>query len=158
MKFRSLKNNKKNEIVKAEPECLAAYLENEHQEKCEMYGNYMQAPQQMQNYPAAGGYGSYPVNYPAMQAPQYPAQQNGGLPYGHAIDEYGRVYQNSLSFGPLPHSAPVPIPTPSQYIQLAPITVPVAFVPYTSQEQNIYQKPDPNKRPDANQRPGKNKR
>ncbi|MDR0696193.1 MAG: hypothetical protein LBF68_01430 [Christensenellaceae bacterium] len=62
-----------------------------------------------------------------------------GLPRYTSIDDYGRIYTPVMTFGPQPNSAPVPIPIPSQIVQLTPIVSPVAFVPYSTQNQGLYQ-------------------
>lgn len=46
-----------------------------------------------------------------------------GLPSYYTTDEYGRVYKAKVSYGFLPCSAPVPIPTPSRAVQVAPVDV-----------------------------------
>ncbi|MFA5450102.1 MAG: hypothetical protein WC292_06680 [Clostridia bacterium] len=62
-----------------------------------------------------------------------------GLPVYTSVDEYGRVYNPIINYGPQPHSAPVPIATPSSIVQLTPIVSPVSFVPYATQNQGLYQ-------------------
>lgn len=46
------------------------------------------------------------------------------LPNYQCTDEYGRVYQAQISYGPLPVCGPVPVATPSKIIQTQPISVP----------------------------------
>lgn len=104
-----------------------------------------------------GGYDNTPsvpqfANYPTMQTagPAYampntgafPVVGNGmpmGLPQYTSYDEYGRAYSPAMTYGPQPNSAPVPIPTPSMVVQLTPIISPVAFVPYNTQNEPLYQ-------------------
>lgn len=62
-----------------------------------------------------------------------------GLPVYSSVDEYGRIFSPVMSYAPQPNSAPVPIATPSKIIQLSPIVSPVAFVPYATQNQSLYQ-------------------
>lgn len=61
-----------------------------------------------------------------------------GLPQFTSVDEYGRVYSPTISYGPMPHSAPVPVPIPAKVVQLSPIVSPVSFVPYNTQNQELY--------------------
>ncbi len=72
----------------------------------------------------------------------YTVSSNGmplGLPKYSSVDEYGRIYNPLMTYGPQPHSGPVPIATPPQIVQLTPIVSPVAFVPYSTQNQGLYQ-------------------
>lgn len=69
--------------------------------------------------------------YPAPAQPYYaqPLQQSanpqGNLPDYYATDEYGRVFKAKVSYGALPCSGPVPIPTPTKIVQVAPINIPL---------------------------------
>lgn len=65
-----------------------------------------------------------------------------GLPRYNCVDQYGRVFSPIMTYGPQPHSAPVPIATPSSFVQLTPIVSPVSFVPYATQNQALYQYDD----------------
>lgn len=93
--------------------------------------------------------------YPAAQQPAqaiimpqqgpYQVVGNGmpmGLPTYTAKDQYGRVFSPIINYGPQPHSAPVPIATPSSIVQLTPIVSPVSFVPYATQNQALFQYDD----------------
>lgn len=61
-----------------------------------------------------------------------------GLPKYTAIDEYGRVYTPNMVYGPQTNAAPVPIAKPAEIVQLTPIVSPVAYVPYSTQNQPLY--------------------
>lgn len=87
--------------------------------------------------------------YPMAQAPSqsmpmpntsaFHVAPNGmpmGLPTYSSVDEYGRVYTPIMHYGPQPVSAPMPIAKPASIVQLAPIVSPVAFVPFSAQEDN----------------------
>lgn len=72
----------------------------------------------------------------------YAVAPNGmplGLPTYSSVDEYGRVFTPIVTYGPQPNSAPVPVATPAKIVQLTPIVSPVAFVPYSTQNQGLYQ-------------------
>ena len=85
---------------------------------------------------------------PAMAMPNcgaFQVQANGmpmGLPVYTSVDEYGRVYNPIVHYGPQTHSAPVPVAKAPAFVQLAPIVSPVAFIPYSGQEQDMYQVED----------------
>ena len=85
---------------------------------------------------------------PAMAMPNcgaFQVQSNGmpmGLPVYTSVDEYGRVYNPIVHYGPQTHSAPVPVAKAPAIVQLAPIVSPVAFIPYSGQEQDMYQVED----------------
>ena len=97
------------------------------------------------------------TNVPTRQAPApvYPVAQNPsqavtlpntgsfhvagnnmpmGLPTYTSVDEFGRAYTPIMNYGPQPVSAPMPIAKPASVVQLAPIVSPVAFVPFSAQE------------------------
>lgn len=57
-----------------------------------------------------------------------------GLPTYSSVDEYGRVYSPIMHYGPQPVSAPMPVAKPASIVQVAPIVSPVAFVPFSAQE------------------------
>lgn len=80
--------------------------------------------------------------YQFMNTGTLPVVPNGmplGLPVYSTVDEYGRSYSPILSYAPQPNSAPVPVATPSTIVQLTPIVSPVSFVPYSTQNQALYQ-------------------
>jgi len=62
-----------------------------------------------------------------------------GLPVYSSVDQYGRVFSPIMSYGPQPNSAPVPVATPASFVQLTPIVSPVSFVPYSTQNQPLFQ-------------------
>ena len=61
-----------------------------------------------------------------------------GLPTYTSVDEYGRAYTPIMHYGPQTHSAPVPVAKAPEICQLNPIVSPVAFVPYSGQQQEMY--------------------
>lgn len=75
--------------------------------------------------------------YPTPTNPcfAHPLQKNVGfveqssnfanLPDYYSTDEYGRVFKTNVTYGALPCSAPVPVPTPSKVVQVAPLNVPL---------------------------------
>jgi hypothetical protein len=63
----------------------------------------------------------------AQQAPQMPAR-SAPQPQGFAQPFYGQ----------LPNAMPIPIPAPHMHTQLAPIVIPIAFVPYSTQNQPLF--------------------
>ena len=71
---------------------------------------------------------------------------SNGMPMNLAqytqVDEYGRTFTPIMSYGPLPNSSPVPIATPNKIVQLAPVVTPLAMVPYSTQNQALYQYDD----------------
>lgn len=81
------------------------------------------------------------VASPAMTLPNtsgFHVAPNGmpmGLPTYTSVDEYGRAYTPIMHYGPQPVSAPMPIAKPASIVQLAPIVSPVAFVPFSAQEE-----------------------
>ncbi|HHX48806.1 MAG TPA: hypothetical protein GX709_00180 [Clostridiales bacterium] len=86
---------------------------------------------------------AYPMSQVPSQAMPMPntgafhVAPNGmpmGLPTYSSVDEYGRVYTPIMHYGPQPVSAPMPIAKPAEFVQLAPIVSPVAFVPFSAQE------------------------
>ena len=98
--------------------------------------------------PIAGPYPMAQQSAPVMPMPQqgpYQVVGNGmpmGLPVYTSVDQYGRVFSPIMTYGPQPHSAPVPVATPSSVVQLTPIVSPVSFVPYATQNQALYQYDD----------------
>lgn len=97
------------------------------------------AEPQFQQFPAAQNAGPL---YRMPNTGVFPVQANGmpmGLPQYTSYDEYGRAYTPIMTYGPQPHSAPVPVPIPSTVVQMTPIISPVAFVPYATQNESLYQ-------------------
>ncbi|MDR2267604.1 MAG: hypothetical protein LBE09_08530 [Christensenellaceae bacterium] len=98
-------------------------------------------------FPAVQQSGNTPYKIPVSG--NFDVSTNGmpfGLPRYTSVDDYGRIYTPIMTFGPQPNSAPVPIPIPSQIVQLTPIVSPVAFVPYSTQNQGLYQFDEPEER------------
>jgi hypothetical protein len=69
---------------------------------------------------------------PCKPAMPYPQQQYQPQPY--APQPYGQ----QPFYAPLPNAIPVPVPTPHTHVQLAPIVIPIAFVPYSTQNQPLF--------------------
>lgn len=55
----------------------------------------------------------------------YQLNSLANLPDYYSTDEYGRVFQAKVSYGALPCSSPVPVPTPSKTVQVSAINVPL---------------------------------
>lgn len=76
---------------------------------------------------------------PNFMRPAYGTYQSANPTTMKAVDEFGRVYQPSLYYCPLPNSNPVPVPIPSPIVQITPIITPIAMVPYATQNQPLFQ-------------------
>ncbi|MDR3185613.1 MAG: hypothetical protein LBU04_02200 [Christensenellaceae bacterium] len=120
------KKNKRNQAITETPSTIARSSVVERQPQS---GPFPMAQQSgmAYNLPNTGNFGVIPNSMPL------------GLPQFTSVDEYGRIFTPVLTYGPQPNSAPVPVPIPSQIVQLTPIVSPVAFVPYSTQNQGLYQ-------------------
>lgn len=54
-----------------------------------------------------------------------PAMQKMAIPKFYSTDEYGRVFEMPVSYGPLGIGGPVPVPIPSKAGQTSPIDIPL---------------------------------
>ena len=81
----------------------------------------------------------YQNNEPNQVNPQtsgqqpYPPHVQQGYPQASPPQGYVQPF-----YGTLPNAMPVPIPAPHTHVQLAPIVVPIAFVPYSTQNQPLF--------------------
>ena len=80
-------------------------------------------------YAQAGAPANVPI-YPAPSAASCyagPTFQQMGIPKFYSTDEYGRVFEMPVSYGPLGIGGPVPVPIPSRAVQTSPIDIPLNF-------------------------------